>query len=76
MCVPSPFFVADIVLWQLLAVLEFILEIYSLYILFKRRARYQPFLLPSFRMIVFVSLFGSLIFLFTNSNIKNNDNLT
>jgi hypothetical protein len=68
-------FVADIVLWQLLAVLEFMLKIYSLYMLFKHRERYRPFLLPSFLMIVLVPLFGSLIFLFT-TKVKNNSNLT
>ncbi|MGE8291794.1 MAG: hypothetical protein ACN6ON_08945 [Sphingobacterium sp.] len=45
-------FVTDIVLWQLLAVLEFMLKIYSLYVLFKRRGGYRPFLLPSFLMIL------------------------
>jgi len=65
-----------LLLWQYFAILEFILKIYSLYILFKQRKRYRSFLFVSFLMIFLVPFFGSLIFLITNTDINKNRDLT
>ncbi|MDF2514844.1 MAG: hypothetical protein K0R59_140 [Sphingobacterium sp.] len=62
-------------LWQLLVAIEFVLKIYTIYILLRNRKLYRPHLLATLLVIFFVPLFGNIIFLITHRDIKKNNNL-
>ncbi|OOG19710.1 hypothetical protein BWD42_07350 [Sphingobacterium sp. CZ-UAM] len=60
---------------QLFVLLYCTLTTYALYLLIKKRDLYRSYVLATLLMIFFVPIFGSIIFLTTQGDLHNNDQL-